>query len=315
MIRAYLIFGVVMAMLIAPISAKAADSCQATTATNQEHVAADRAYTGTGCTFPGYYAVGSEEYIGLTGGRQTTLFTVDDGLSYQQGNCPPLQGNDEDSDGYTAEEDCNDAAPDIHPQAEEICGDGIDQNCDGSDPQCPDCQEWSTSNAEHATAGRAYTVVTNSGCNEIVSYYVVGSDEPLGTSDSAVTTLNSKDGGRSYDSGSCPDSGLEDKDNDGYVSDQDCDEDNPLIHPGAMDFCGDGIDQDCNGADATCLPPPSCITSLDSWKVAYTPKNSNCRTCHTTCTPGGASGRHGCIEGEDWGEMSCKGCHSTIHGS
>lgn len=47
----------------------------------------------------------------------------------------------------------------------------------------------------------------------------------------------------------------EDKDNDGFTGgDGDCDDGNPAIHPGAEDFCGDGIDQDCDSADAVCDP-------------------------------------------------------------
>ena len=38
-----------------------------------------------------------------------------------------------------------------------------------------------------------------------------------------------------------------DPDEDGYVCDEDCDNHDPTIHPGARDRCGDGIDQDCNG--------------------------------------------------------------------
>ena len=46
---------------------------------------------------------------------------------------------DNDSDGYTENQgDCDDADTGIHPDAVDLCGDGIDQNCDGSDLACVD---------------------------------------------------------------------------------------------------------------------------------------------------------------------------------
>ncbi|GEM_PF-1715056 len=42
---------------------------------------------------------------------------------------------------------------------------------------------------------------------------------------------------------------LPDADEDGYTSNVDCDDNNPLINPGAIDIPYDGIDQDCSGAD------------------------------------------------------------------
>ena len=44
---------------------------------------------------------------------------------------------DEDGDGYTSDQgDCDDTDDTIFPGAEDICGDGIDQDCSGSDLSC-----------------------------------------------------------------------------------------------------------------------------------------------------------------------------------
>jgi len=49
---------------------------------------------------------------------------------------------DKDKDGFTKEQgDCNDSDPSINPDATEVCGDGIDQDCDGSDLPCLTCAD------------------------------------------------------------------------------------------------------------------------------------------------------------------------------
>jgi len=53
---------------------------------------------------------------------------------------------------------------------------------------------------------------------------------------------NAKDKGNTNDR---PDGSVIDKDNDGFPANQDCDEDDELIHPGAEELC-DGVDNDCD---------------------------------------------------------------------
>ncbi len=65
---------------------------------------------------------------------------------------------DKDKDGFTKEQgDCNDSNPGINPDATEICGDGIDQDCDGSDLPCLTCSDiagnWEGNYTEHHCSG------------------------------------------------------------------------------------------------------------------------------------------------------------------
>jgi MYXO-CTERM domain-containing protein len=50
--------------------------------------------------------------------------------------CTPIQ--DWDGDGYDCESDCDDHHADIAPDADEICANGIDEDCDGEDTECPE---------------------------------------------------------------------------------------------------------------------------------------------------------------------------------
>ncbi len=45
-----------------------------------------------------------------------------------------------------------------------------------------------------------------------------------------------------------------DDDGDGVRADTDCDDTRGDVHPGALEVCDDGVDQDCNGADSACGP-------------------------------------------------------------
>ncbi len=49
---------------------------------------------------------------------------------------------DADGDGWDEAEDCDDADPEVHPEADEACDDGVDNDCDGAvDGDDVDCEE------------------------------------------------------------------------------------------------------------------------------------------------------------------------------
>lgn len=64
-----------------------------------------------------------------------------------------------------------------------------------------------------------------------------------------------------------------DNDSDGFSENQgDCNDVSSVIYPGATETCGDGIDQDCSGADLTCTAPPATDGHY----------GSDCGGCHGT---------------------------------
>ncbi len=104
---------------------------------------------------------------------------IDEDCSGADLACPVTTGcTDADADGYgaagtdlvgcsasTTLADCNDANPNVHPGAAEICGDGFDQDCDGADAVCPtaNCtdtdggQDFFTKGTCTGSSGVAYT--------------------------------------------------------------------------------------------------------------------------------------------------------------
>jgi len=67
--------------------------------------------------------------------------------------------NDTDGDGYSISQgDCNDFDASIYPGATEICGDSVDQDCNGSDAPCQPGGQSYSANGTYTYAGNILTV-------------------------------------------------------------------------------------------------------------------------------------------------------------
>lgn len=128
--------------------------------------------------------------------------------------------------------DCNDNDGTIHPGATEICGNGIDENCDGKDDTCaptdtdgdgvPDNTDCAPNDKTKWQSAMLYIDADNDGYDNGQTTVCFGETLPTGYK---ATTLG-----------------------------KDCNDGNASIHPGATEICGNGMDEDCDGKDGVCVP-------------------------------------------------------------
>ena len=80
-----------------------------------------------------------------------------------------------------------------------------------------------------------------------------------------------------------------DADGDGYYAERDCgtaidcNDRNADIYPGAMEICGDGRDQDCDGKDTACQPVPA---DVDDDGDGYSENQGDCNDRNANIFPG-----------------------------
>lgn len=244
--------------------------------------------------------------------------------------------NQEDGDGDCTDDafqadvggDCDDTQPMIHPGAEEILGDGFDQDCSGADlVLCsPDADgdgfgeagvilevDWPCS--DHGAVSPTGDCddgdpLVYPGHEEILDD---GIDQDCNGADTVSCFYDGDMDGFGSDvpaygvDGSCD---AEDQEADNPL---DCDDSRADIRPGATDVPDDSADQDCNGADArTCFPD----ADNDDYGAGTAEVNplGNCSTTpgyswvDTDCDDGAASVHPGATEVPDDGvDQDCSG--------
>jgi PKD repeat protein len=152
------------------------------------------------------------------------------------------EGFDQDADGYTVcAGDCDDNNNNVNPGVTELCN-NIDDNCNGQVDEGFDndndgftsCQgDCDDNNAAIKPSALEVCNGIDDNCNGqtdeglLVTYYLDADGDGYGLL--GATTLAC----------SLPE---------GYASiSGDCNDDNAAIHPGAIEICGNGIDDDCDG--------------------------------------------------------------------
>jgi serine protease len=141
---------------------------------------------------------------------------------------------DQDADGWTTcEGDCDDGNAAVNPAAGEVCGDNVDNNCNGTvDEGCEECVDadgdgWTTCDGDCDDGNTAVNPAAGEVCGDNVD--------------------NNCNGAVDEGCEECVDA-----DGDGWTTcDGDCNDANSRVYPGHQDSRGrwgsDGIDNDCDG--------------------------------------------------------------------
>ncbi len=144
-------------------------------------------------------------------GEQTPEPEICDGLDNDCNGS--VDDADNDSDGFTVCDDCDDNDPNVYPGAPEFC-DGVDRNCNGiiyedmdsdGSPCNLDCDD---NDPNRYPGAPEFCDGVDRNCNGII---------------------------------------FEDMDFDGWPCNLDCDDNDPNTYPGAPEICGDFIDNNCDG--------------------------------------------------------------------
>jgi hypothetical protein len=203
---------------------------------------------------------GSDLACGVNGCTDVSACNFDPLATVNDGSCiaPSMWYLDADIDGYYADDslacsapsaqytamvgiegDCDDNAANINPGAEETC-DLLDNNCN----QEIDEFVQNTYYADVDVDGFGDINVTILSCSPIAGYV----DNNEDCDDGTLLFLDSDaDGFGGQVLAAC-----------GELNSEDCDDNNVNVYPGAIEFCENNIDENCDGVDEICSGIPGC---------------------------------------------------------
>ena len=179
-------------------------------------------------------------------------------------------------------DDCDDTDPNVNPGETEVCGNGIDDNCDGNiDEGCgtyyrdADGDTYgNASDSVEADSAPAGYVENADDCDDTDPNVNPGETEVCGNEIDDNCDGQIDEGCNMYyrdadeDGYGDPDDSIEaDSAPEGYVEDNtDCDDNNAEVNPGATEVCGNGIDDNCDGqVDEGCG-----IVTITDWTIDAT---------------------------------------------
>jgi hypothetical protein len=207
--------------------------------------------------------------------------------------CVPMC--DVDGDGYCVGEttggepggDCAAEDASRSPGAREVCGNGMDDDCDAHvDEGCKPCSAHATCTSASEACVNGVCDVCEGGCSASECFFgadeemmlpgIMGKCENFGNGCNVCVPMCDGDG-----DGYC------DEPNPGNAQpDGDCDDTNPFVAPGKKEICGNGVDDDCNGSiDDLCT---DCSDDDGCGRDRLVCKNGACAACSQGCTPGAA---------------------------
>ncbi len=203
--------------------------------------------------------------------------------------------------------DCADNNPNVKPGRIEACN-GLDDNCNGAMDEASTGGGKISQNCYSGpvgTAGRGVCVQGTQLCNADAGAGTSSFGACMGQVVPSMETCNTQDD----DCNGTVDDGF-DMDNDtfracmacGLTMNCDCDDNNPMVRPGAIELC-DTIDQNCNGR-LDDVAPRGCFADPQGM---IPPPNTYTGMCPgATCQPKGVCrlGSQSCTMAGDWGQCS-----------